>query len=157
VYVKAFEVMQPLGAELAHAYPSSGTFGLLGSGASEQAQTPAATSAAVTQPRATPLAHLPVPQQLPVHLPRDAFVSNHSASQVSYVDELLARRKEILRLLMQALAVMLGLALHYFFSDHVMLPLVNGVALASGRELLARLMYPVAIVFVGWNLRVLAK
>jgi hypothetical protein len=75
----------------------------------------------------------------------------------SYVDELVMRRKEILKVLIPALAVMLGLSLHQLFSDYVVLPLANSTSLPTVRDFATKALYPLCILFAAWNLRVVGR
>ena len=77
-------------------------------------------------------------------------------SNVGYFDKLMARRKELLKFALFSLIILLALSIHYhvkhyyktFFQSHVLTP---------PKEFGIRLIYPVVILFIVWNLRVFVR
>lgn len=78
------------------------------------------------------------------------------SSQPSYVDKLMAKKKELGRILQFALIIMLGLSLHYIV-DHYLKNYISEHDLSPERQLFLRLLYPFAVLFLLWNLKVFVK
>ena len=84
------------------------------------------------------------------------FYENYSKSNTTYLDKLFARKKEILKILSVALVFLLAISLHYvidfytkqFFDENVV---------SAGRELFIRVLYPMCVLFLLWNLKVFSK
>jgi len=74
----------------------------------------------------------------------------------SYIDKLGSKKKEILKLIQLALIIVLGLSLHniieFYLKDYI-----TSTDFSYERQILIRLLYPLAIVFVLWNLKVYLK
>lgn len=76
--------------------------------------------------------------------------------RVGYFDKLISRRRDLLKLVMFCLIIILALSIHgtvkhyyrVFFDTNVM---------TGGKELLIRIAYPLAILFAMWNTRILIR
>jgi hypothetical protein len=77
-------------------------------------------------------------------------------SQPSYVDKLLAKKKEVWKFLQLALIVVLALSLHHII-EHYLKYYINNTDLSFERELVIRFLYPLAIIFLLWNFKVFSK
>lgn len=77
-------------------------------------------------------------------------------SQPTYVDKLFSKKKEIWKFLQLALIVVLGLAIHNIVKYYMKYYISNN-DLSTEREFFLRLLYPLAIIFVLWNLKVFVK
>jgi hypothetical protein len=74
----------------------------------------------------------------------------------SYVDKLFGKKKELFKILQLALIVTLGLSLHYLI-DHYLQNYLQDTDISFERQLLLRILYPLAILFILWNLKVFIK
>jgi hypothetical protein len=77
-------------------------------------------------------------------------------NQPSYLDKLFGKKKEILKILQLSLIITLGLSLH-FLIDHYLTNYLQENDLSFERKLILRLLYPVALLFILWNLKVFIK
>jgi hypothetical protein len=78
------------------------------------------------------------------------------SQQPSYFDKLFAKKKELARILQFALIIALGLSLH-FLIDHYLKNYIAERDLSPERQLFLRLLYPFAVLFILWNLKVFVK
>jgi hypothetical protein len=76
--------------------------------------------------------------------------------QSGYLDKLFAKKKEVLRILQFSLIIVLAMSLH-FVVDHYMTFYIKNNDLTFERELLLRLLYPVSLLFVLWNMKTFLK
>ena len=84
------------------------------------------------------------------------LMEHHRLSNVGYFDKLMARRKELLKFLLFSLIILLALSIHTqikhyykaFFQSHVLTP---------GKEFGIRMVYPLVVIFILWNLRVFVR
>lgn len=74
----------------------------------------------------------------------------------SYFDKLFSKRKEIYKVLQLSLIITLGLSIH-FLIDHYLTKYLADNEMSFERQLILRLMYPLAVLFILWNLRVFVK
>jgi hypothetical protein len=74
----------------------------------------------------------------------------------SYFDRLFGKKKELLRLLQMALIVTLGISLH-FLIDFYIKKYISDNEISFERQLIIRIIYPLAVIFLLWNLRVFIK
>lgn len=70
-----------------------------------------------------------------------------------YFERLFSKKKEFFKLIQWVLIVVLAISVH-FFIDHYLKHYVNTTDLTPEREFLIRALYPLAILFILWNLRV---
>lgn len=74
----------------------------------------------------------------------------------SYLDKLFNKKKEIIKILQFSLIIVLGLSIHYFI-DYYLKDYINNNDYSFERQLFIRLLYPLAIIFVLWNIKVFLK
>jgi hypothetical protein len=89
-----------------------------------------------------PLVAPALPEQLP------------PAADPSYFDLLAARRKDVLKLAVLALMVTLGIGIHSLLSHYTKLWIDSG-QFSARQEFVARLVYPLGVLFALWNLKAL--
>ena len=77
-------------------------------------------------------------------------------AQPSYFDKLFGKKKEIGKILQASLIIVLGLSV-YFLIDHYLKEYLSNHDLSFERQLFLRLLYPLSILFIIWNLRVFVK
>ena len=77
-------------------------------------------------------------------------------NQNSYFDKMAAKRKDVMRIFQLSLVIVLALSIH-FIIDHYLKDYIKNNDLSFERELVLRLLYPVAIVFIIWNIKVFVK
>lgn len=77
-------------------------------------------------------------------------------SQNGYFDKLASKRKDVMRIIQLSLVIVLALSLH-FIIDHYLQTYIKNNDLSFERELIIRVLYPVAIVFVIWNMKAFLK
>lgn len=78
------------------------------------------------------------------------------SSQPSYVDKILNKKKEIIKLLQFALVIVLGLSIHHIIKVYLK-SFISENDFSWERILLLRLLYPIAIIFILWNLKTFVK
>jgi hypothetical protein len=74
----------------------------------------------------------------------------------TYLDKLFAKKKELLKIIQFSLIIVLAMSVH-FIIDHYLKYYIKNNDLTFERELILRLIYPVSIVFVLWNLKTFVK
>jgi hypothetical protein len=77
-------------------------------------------------------------------------------NQSSYLEKLFSKKKEVLRIIYFALIIVLAMSLH-FVIDHYMKFYLKNNDLSFERESIIRLLYPVSIIFILWNMKVFMK
>ena len=78
------------------------------------------------------------------------------SSEPSYFDKLFGKKKELFKILTLSLIITLGLSLH-FLIDHYLTKYLAEHEMSFERQLLLRLLYPLGVLFVLWNLKVFVK
>lgn len=81
---------------------------------------------------------------------------NTTITSPSYVDKMMSKKKELAKLLQFALIIALGLSIH-FIIKHYLKQFLSENDLSWERELMLRLLYPFAILFILWNLKTFVK
>jgi ABC-type bacteriocin/lantibiotic exporter with double-glycine peptidase domain len=76
--------------------------------------------------------------------------------QPSYFDKLFSKKKELYKILQLSLIITLGISLH-FVIDHYLTQYLTDHEMSFERQLILRLLYPAAVLFILWNLRVFVK
>lgn len=76
--------------------------------------------------------------------------------QSGYLDKLFAKKKDLLRVIQFSLIIVLALSLH-FIIDHYMKFYIKNNDLSFERELILRVLYPVAVIFMLWNMKTFLK
>ena len=74
----------------------------------------------------------------------------------SYVDKLFSKKKDLFKVIQLALIVALGLAIHHVIK-HYLKCYIKDNDFSSERQFFLRLLYPLALLFVLWNLKVFLK
>ena len=77
-------------------------------------------------------------------------------SEPGYFEKLFAKKKELYKVLQLSLIITLGLSLH-FLIDHYLVKYLAENEMSFERQLLLRALYPAAVLFTLWNLRVFVK
>lgn len=78
-------------------------------------------------------------------------VYNTKSTDDSYWDKLTSKKKELLKFLQSALIIILALSVH-FLIVHYFNIYIETNDVSYQREMWLRILYPVAIAFIGWNL-----
>jgi hypothetical protein len=87
---------------------------------------------------------------------KEAAATPAAASEPSYFDKLFGKKKELYKILSLSLIITLGLSLH-FLIDHYLTKYLAEHEMSFERQLLLRLLYPLGVLFILWNLRVFVK
>jgi hypothetical protein len=77
-------------------------------------------------------------------------------SQPGYLDRLWGKKRDVLKLVMFMLVFMLALSLHWV-AKHYMKEYMDANALTTSKEFMFRMLYPCAVLFIVWNMRVFNK
>jgi hypothetical protein len=77
-------------------------------------------------------------------------------SEPGYFEKLFAKKKELYKVLQLSLIITLGLSVH-FLIDHYLVKYLAENEMSFERQLLLRALYPAAVLFTLWNLRVFVK
>lgn len=77
-------------------------------------------------------------------------------SEPGYFEKLFGKKRELYKVLQLSLIITLGLSLH-FLIDHYLAKYLSENEMSFERQLLLRALYPAAVLFVLWNLRVFVK
>ena len=88
-------------------------------------------------------------QQRPV---MERFATEES----NYIDKLGSKRRDVLKILSFALTILLAISIHYFI-DHWMKDFATAYNLTFKQELALKLLYPLLIIFVLWNLKLITS
>jgi hypothetical protein len=67
-----------------------------------------------------------------------------------YVDKLMSKKKDVLKFIQSGLIILFAISLH-FVIDFVLKKYLETHDVSYNRELLIRILYPVGIVFIAWN------
>jgi len=84
------------------------------------------------------------------------YNQNQNQNQPSYFDKLFSKKKELGKILQFTLIIVLGLSIHYLI-DHYLMNYISNHDMSFERQLFLRVLYPVGILFVLWNLKVFIK
>jgi len=85
-----------------------------------------------------------------------AAVSGGGGSGPSYWDKLMAKKKDIIKFLQSALIIVFALSVHFLIS-HYFQQYISSNDVSFERELILRLLYPIGIVFIAWNVMLIFK
>lgn len=77
-------------------------------------------------------------------------------NQNGYFDKMASKRKDVMRIFQLSLVIVLALSIH-FVIDHYLKNYIKNNDLSFERELVLRLLYPVAVVFIIWNMKAFVK
>jgi len=78
------------------------------------------------------------------------------AENQSYFEKLFSKRKELWKALQITFIILLAISIH-FVIDHYLKVYITNTDLSFERELFIRLLYPIAIIFILWNLKTFVK
>jgi hypothetical protein len=81
---------------------------------------------------------------------------NNKGQNIGYFDKLLAKKKDVTKLIVFSLVVILALSLHDVVSFYIK-QYLDEAALTSLKEFCVRILYPILILFVLWNIRAFTK
>ena len=84
------------------------------------------------------------------------MLHQQSNAQPGYVDKMWTKKRDVLRLVMFTFVFMLALSFHWV-AKHYLKAHLEANLLSPGKEFLLRAAYPLAILFIVWNLRVFNK
>lgn len=76
--------------------------------------------------------------------------------QSSYLDKLFSRKKDLLKITQLSLIVVLALSLH-FLVDNYLKNYIKSNDFTFERELIIRLLYPLSVLFILWNLKTFVR
>ena len=76
--------------------------------------------------------------------------------QSGYLDKLFSKKKDLLRIIQFSLIIVLAMSLH-FVIDHYIKYYIKNNDFTFERELIIRLVYPVAVIFILWNMKAFLK
>jgi hypothetical protein len=77
-------------------------------------------------------------------------------NQNGYFDKMAAKKKDVMRIFQLSLVIVLALSIH-FIIDYYLKNYIKNNDLSFERELVLRLLYPIAILFVIWNMKAFLK
>lgn len=84
------------------------------------------------------------------------MVSDSQVAQESYIDKLIAKKKDIMRFIQSGLIILFAISLH-FLVDFFLKIYLQENNITYGREVTIRVLYPVAVLFLAWNIITLLK
>lgn len=95
---------------------------------------------------------------LSAELKRHREMSQNTAtnSQPGYIDKMWGKKRDVMKLFMIALVFMSALSLHWV-AKHYMNDYLETNVMSQTKELVFRLLYPLSVLFVLWNMRVFSK
>jgi hypothetical protein len=76
--------------------------------------------------------------------------------QSTYLDKLFAKKKDLLKIIQFSLIIVLAMSIHFIIDYYLKFYLKNN-DFTFERELIIRLVYPVSIIFILWNLKTFLK
>jgi uncharacterized membrane protein YcjF (UPF0283 family) len=89
-------------------------------------------------------------QQLQIELNNQKKQKKHD----NIVDKYISKKKDVLKLFLMALTILLAFSMHYLIIDLIKnYSLTND--LSSGRELFVKLAYPVSVLMIIWTIKVI--
>ena len=95
-------------------------------------------------------------QQLQQQQQMQQVKTKAEANQQSYVDKMFSKKRELVRLLQFVFVIVLALSIHwiikYYLKDYI-----EGNEVTRWREFILRMLYPVSIFFILWNLKIFIR
>ena len=85
-----------------------------------------------------------------------ATTQQQDPEQQSYFDKLFGKKKELYKVLQLSLMITFGISVH-FFIDHYLTQYLAEHEMSFERQMFLRLLYPISVLFILWNLRVFVK
>ena len=74
----------------------------------------------------------------------------------SYLDKLATKKKELARMLQYALIIALGLSIHFLIDEYIKYYITNN-DVSIERQVIIKLLYPISLVFIIWNLKAFVR
>ncbi len=71
----------------------------------------------------------------------------------SYLDKMLSKKKDVMKLLLFALVILLAISIHYVVDVYIR-RFIDENVLSSGKEFAFRILYPFLILLILWNMKV---
>lgn len=93
---------------------------------------------------------------LSAELRRQREQTEQQRASGGYLDKLMSKKKDMLRMVMFACVVLLALSTH-FVADHYYHVFFDNNVLTPWREFFVRSIYPTLVVFLLWNIRTFVK
>lgn len=81
---------------------------------------------------------------------------NNKGNSVGYLDKLLSKKRDVTKLIVFSLVVLLALSLHDVLSFYIK-QYLDEAALTAIKEFCVRIIYPIVILFVLWNIKAFTK
>ena len=82
--------------------------------------------------------------------------SSSSQSSTNYFDKLASKKKDLMKFLHSAFIIIFALSVHFLLSHYFSWYLENR-DVSFERELILRLLYPIGILFIAWNIMLVIK
>ena len=89
-----------------------------------------------------PQQHMTAPQQVPQYVPYH---------EESYWDKLSQRKKDVWKFLQSGFIILFAISVH-FLIDFLLKYYLQNNDVSFERELLLRILYPIVVVFIAWNI-----
>ncbi len=89
-------------------------------------------------------------------LKKQQRIAAHMQQQSSYIDKMFAKKKDVLKIIQFSLIIVLAMSIHFIIDYYIKYYIKNN-DLTFERELILRLIYPVSVIFVIWNLKTFVK
>jgi hypothetical protein len=89
-------------------------------------------------------------------LKKQQMITANMQEQTGYIDRLFSKKKDMLKVLQLALVIVLAMSIH-FIVDHYLRNYIKNNDLSFERELVIRLLYPFALLFILWNMKAFVK
>lgn len=74
----------------------------------------------------------------------------------SYIDKLMGKKKELIKFLQSGLIVLFAFSMHFVIDHYLQLYFQNN-DVSFEREVFIRMLYPIAIIFIAWNIIAFTK
>ena len=81
---------------------------------------------------------------------------SYKTNDVNLIDRFVSKKKDVIKLVLISLTVVLAFSLHYVIHDALKTYLMNSI-LTPSQELLTKLAYPVTILLIIWTIKVFNK
>lgn len=89
-------------------------------------------------------------------LKKQQTITANMQEQTGYIDRLFSKKKDMLKVFQLALIIVLAMSIH-FIIDHYLRNYIKNNDFTFERELLIRLIYPFALLFILWNMKAFVK
>ena len=89
-------------------------------------------------------------------LKKQQRIAAHMQQQTSYLDKMFAKKKDVLKIIQFSLIIVLAMSIHFIIDYYIKFYIKNNDPTFE-RELIIRLIYPISIVFIIWNLKTFLK